>query len=528
MSGRQGVACGAPHPALAAGHLARAVLATAAGALVLAGCATPGAGRPGASHPGAAVAPSTSAPSTTTTTTTPAQALLPVRPIVWSPCGTGLQCGTVTVPLDYAQPLGPSIAVAVARHPAEDPAARIGSVVINPGGPGASGINDLYNELGALSGDVLARFDVVSFDPRGVGQSAPVNCGEGAAGSPAQLPDPTPTDAASQTALLDNDTTYAAACKTASGYELGWVGTVDTAMDLDRIRAAIGDAQLTFIGHSYGTLLGETYAELYPTHVRAMVLDGVIDPSISMVQMASDQAVGFENVLDDFFAWCASTGCSWRPAGDPTSALLALIATSRAHMLPGYGGRGAGPGEFYDALLDTLYARSSWPTLAGALAQAQAGNGAAILSLSDGYTAHGTPNLADANAAVNCLDHPSPSDPSAYPAMAAAAAAQAPVFGPLLIWGILGCGVWQEPATRLPHVITAAGTPPILVVGTTKDPATPYAWAQHVASMLAGGVLVTRVGEDHVAEFYSACVRAIVGAYLVAGTTPADGTTCSS
>jgi pimeloyl-ACP methyl ester carboxylesterase len=455
----------------------------------------------------------------------------PVVPVAWSPCANGLQCSSVVVPVDYARPDGPTLTIALARHPAGDPAARIGSLVINPGGPGGSGIDDLPNELAALDPEVLARFDIVSFDPRGVERSNPVNCGEtpGPSGAPTQLPDPTPTDPATQKALVDNDVAYAADCKKASGALLDYVGTVDAAMDLERIRVALGDPQLTYVGHSYGTLLGETYADLYPTHIRAMVLDSVIDPSLSMAEMVSDQAVGFETVLDDFLTWCqASASCGWHPVGDPKTALLGLIAAGRVQRLPGYGGRGAGPGEFYDALLNGLGAQSFWPSLGRALGQAQAGNGAAILALSDSYTTHGSTNLSDANAAVNCLDHPSPSDPAQYPALAAAAAARAPVFGPLLMWGILGCGVWEEPATRLQHDISAPGSPPILVVGTTKDPATPYGWAVHVAAMLQHGVLVTRDGEDHVAEFYSPCVRALVAAYVVAGTAPPSGITCTS
>ena len=470
--------------------------------------------------------PTTGAVSPTTATTVPAP--LPVQPVVWVPCADGLQCGSVTVPLDYAHPDGPTIAIAVARHPATDPSERLGSVVINPGGPGLSGIDDLPNELKILTPGLLARFDIVSFDPRGVERSSPVTCGEGSGGPPGELPDPTPTTPTARQELVANDMEFAAACKQASGSILPYVGTVDTAMDLDRIRAAIGDAQLTYIGHSYGTLLGETYAELYPTHIRAMVLDSVIDPSISMVQMVSDQAVGFEGVLDDFFTWCAGTSaCSWRPAGSAQDALLAMIAASRSERLPGSGGRTVGPGEYYDALLASLYSQSSWPALGSALADAQAGNGASLLALSDGYTTTGATNLADANTAITCLDHPAPGNPALYPSLVADSAQSAPVFGPLLTWGILGCGVWSAPATRLPQPISAPGSPPILVVGTTQDPATPYKWAVHVAAMLPHGALVTVDGENHVAYYYSACVRAIDESYLMNLTTPPAGTTCS-
>ncbi|HUO48669.1 MAG TPA: alpha/beta fold hydrolase, partial [Acidimicrobiales bacterium] len=230
-------------------------------ALAAAGCSVGTAASGGAR----ATPPTTTAPATTTTT----QAPLPVVPVAWSPCNGGLQCGTVAVPVNYADPTAGILHLAVARRPASDPAQRIGSIVINPGGPGASGIDDLPTELRVLTAGLLDRFDIVSFDPRGVGRSAPVSCEQGPTGTdnanpPAQLPDPTPTDAASAKALLDNDTTYAAACVKATGTSLDFVGTTDAAMDLDRIRAALGDAQLTYIGHSYGTLLGETYADLYP------------------------------------------------------------------------------------------------------------------------------------------------------------------------------------------------------------------------------------------------------------------------
>jgi pimeloyl-ACP methyl ester carboxylesterase len=306
------------------------------------------------------------------------------------------------------------------------------------------------------------------------------------------------------------------------------VGTVDAAQDLDRIRAALGDQKLTFMGHSYGTLLGAMYAEMYPDHVRAMVLDGAIDPALSTDQMVLDQAKGFESVLDDFFTWCATTSsCPWRPAGDPTSALLALIDDTAQKPLPGPDGSSAGPGNFYDALLDDLYSRSSWPSLGEALSQAQAGDGADLISLSTSYASGGSTNGADANNAINCLDHPVSRRPSTYPALAAAAGAEAPVFGPVLAWGLLQCAVWPVLPTRTPAPITAPGAPPILVVGTTGDPATPYQWAVSLAQQLQHGELVTWQGENHVAYFYSPCVRAIDQAYLVSGTLPPTGTVCT-
>jgi pimeloyl-ACP methyl ester carboxylesterase len=467
-----------------------------------------------------------------TTTTTPAP---PVTPVQWSPCGA-LQCGTVTAPLDYDEPDLGTIQIALARHPASDPAQRIGSLVINPGGPGGSGVNDLPNELGVLTPELLARFDIVSFDPRGVERSSPVLCSTGApaspspassASTPGPLADPVPSTPAAQLTLIANDQAYAAQCEAVSAKLLPFVGTVDTARDLDRIRQALGDAQLTFFGHSYGTLLGATYAEMFPTHVRAMVLDGAIDPAMSTQQMVDEQSEGFEGVLNDFFTWCASSGCPWRPTGDPATALLGLINQSRQKPISAGGGRVAGPGELYLAILSDLYARSSWPSLANALAEATAGNGAAAVALSTSYTTSGSTNAVDAETAIDCLDHPITRDLSSFPALAAQAGVGAPVFGPLLAWGEATCALWPVPPTRTPQATTAVGSPPILVVGATKDPATPYEWAQRLAAELSHGVLVTWQGENHVAYYYSACVRTIDQAYFVQGTLPAPGTVCS-
>ena len=223
--------------------------------------------------------------------------------MAWSPCNGDLQCGTLVVPLDYAQPDGPTIPIAVARHPAEDPAARIGSLVIDPGGPGLSGIDDMANELSALTPQLLDDFDIVMFDPRGVERSDPVTCGSdtGSASS-----DPVPATPSQQAVTIAGLKQFAAACEKASANVLPYVGSVDVARDMDRLRQALGDGGLTYMGQSYGTLLGLTYASLFPTHIRAMVLDSVIDPALTFNQITQGQAVGFEGALNAFFSWCAN------------------------------------------------------------------------------------------------------------------------------------------------------------------------------------------------------------------------------
>jgi len=498
---------------------------------MVSGACAPTAGRVGSPRVSAPGTTTSSSTTTSSTTTTTAVVEPPVTPMVWTPCGT-LQCGTVAVPLDYAQPQLGTIQIALAMHRATDPAARIGSLVIDPGGPGGSGVNDLPAELGVLTSALLARFDIVEFDPRGVQRSSPVVCSAGTSATtsstPGPFPDPVPSTTSAQLALLANDEEYANQCESLSGKLLPFVGTVDAARDLDRIRQALGDAQLTYFGHSYGTLLGATYAQMFPTKVRAMVLDGAIDPAMTTQQMVDEQSQGFESVLDDFLAWCTSSGCPWRPAGGAsTTALLALIAQSRSQALAAGAGPSAGPGAIYYAVLSALYARNYWPNLARALAQAAAGNGAGVLSMADSYVTGGSTNAVDAETSIDCLDHPVARGSGGIPALAAQAAVNAPFFGPLLAWGEAACAVWPVPATRTPEATTAVGSPPILVVGATKDPATPYVWAQRLAAELQHGELVTWQGENHVAYYYSGCVRALDQAYFVAGTLPAPGTVCS-
>jgi pimeloyl-ACP methyl ester carboxylesterase len=492
------------------------------------GCATsPGARSAGASrHRHAA----TTAAPTTTTTTTLNVTQPPITPIAWTPCNGDLQCGNLVVPLNYADPLdGQTISLSVVRHPAQLPADRIGSLVINPGGPGVSGVDDMANELSSLTAGLLDDFDIVSFDPRGVGRSDPVTCGETPGSPPTTLPNPVPTTAGEQAATIASFRQFASSCQKASGTVLPYVGTVDAARDLERLRIALGDSGLSYMGQSYGSLLGLTYASMFPTHVRAMVLDSVIDPALTFNQMTQGQAVGFESSLQSFFSWCAGTSaCAWRTGANPTDTLLGLIASNTASPVPAGNGRSAGGGELYDALLEGLYARSVWPELGDALAADAAGNGAQVVAMSDHYNENGSSNGNDAAVAIDCLDHPVSHDLGAYGYLADVYKASAPVFGPLLAWGEASCAVWPAPPTRPVGRVTASGSPPILVVGTTGDPATPYGWAVNVAHALSHGVLLTRDGVDHVAYFYSACVRTAIETYFVSGATPPAGTTCSS
>ncbi|MBV8950900.1 MAG: alpha/beta fold hydrolase [Actinobacteria bacterium] len=462
-------------------------------------------------------------PSSTSTSTT----LAPPAPLVWTRCG-GFECATLTVPLDYAQPHGATVGIALIRSRATDPAHRIGSLVVNPGGPGESGIALIGRDVSLMPAGVRQRFDIVEFDPRGVGRSGAISCTTGGAAAETGLgPDPAPSTPAAVSAVVQSNTAYAQACAHAAGALLAHVGSVDVARDLDQLRRALGDQGLTYLGLSYGTLLGATYADLFPTHVRALALDGAIDPALPMNQLQVDQARSFEDALDAFFAACVP-GCGWRPNGDPATALNALFDRLRAHPLPAGGGEQAGPAELYSALLSRLYTPTRRASLASALAAAERGDGSAIRSLADTYDgrAPGATINADASNAVNCLDHPVPRDIGQLEAEANAARARAPVFGPILVWGGVVCAVWPVPATRAVHPVHAHGAPPIVVVGTTGDPATPYSWAAALASELDQGVLLTRRGDSHVAFFSSSCVRAALETYFVDRAPPPPGTSC--
>jgi pimeloyl-ACP methyl ester carboxylesterase len=315
-----------------------------------------------------------------------------------------------------------------------------------------------------------------------------------------------------------------------SGPLLAYLGTDNVARDMDQLRQALGDPKLTYMGFSYGTFIGATYAELFPNNVRAMVLDGAIDPAQDAISTNIAQAAAFNQELNAFFADCAADStCVWKPTGDLRLAFDTLMSQIRAHPLP-VGTRSVGPGEAFLGVADGLYDRQSWPDLAAALSRAGQGDGSVLLEFSDLYTKrrpNGTyDNVLEANEAVTCADNAWPTDPNAVRQYGAQAAAQAPEFGvPDLYSGIV-CSLWPVRPARAPHPVTAPGSPAIVVVGSTGDPATPYPAAQALAKELSKGVLVTRVGDGHTGYPFSTCVKAKVDAYLLNLAVPPSGTTC--
>lgn len=452
--------------------------------------------------------------------------------LAWTDCGDGFECAKLAVPLDHGKPGGERIKIGVIRLPATGD--RIGSILLNPGGPGASGIGYARSARSVLSEEVRARFDVVGFDPRGVGESSPVRCL-----SPRELDayiglDTSPDSTAEITALEEGARRFAAGCQARSGKLLAHVGTADAARDMDLLRAALGDERLTYLGKSYGTQLGAVYADLFPDRVRALVLDGAVDPSLPPLELNATQARGFEVALDAFLENCfTAAGCPFH--GSVKSArdeITSLLRRADQRPLTGRTGDGRQVSEAWAVfgLVTPLYDRRSWPVLRQALGKALEGEGTTLLRLADlliDRHQDGTySNQTEANMAVNCVDGDFPQTSSAFAAAARESAAEAPLFAPYLMWGSLPCAYWPVKGGT-PEKIDAPGAAPIMVVGTERDPATPYAWAKALATQLSSGVLVDFDGDGHTAyRTGSTCVDRLVDDYLIDLKAPENGTRC--
>ncbi|MDQ1124904.1 alpha/beta hydrolase [Microbacterium trichothecenolyticum] len=451
--------------------------------------------------------------------------------LTWEPCGAGFDCTSVTAPRDYADPSAGDLRLAVIRHRATS-GAPLGSLLTNPGGPGVSGVDTVRDSLSLVADDKLtSSYDIIGFDPRGVGQSSPVTCFD-AAGMDAYLYDIPPGERGSEertAALEKRQADFAKACQDNSDGILPYVSTENAARDMDVLRAVLGDPKLNYLGFSYGSLLGTTYADLFPERVGRMVLDGGIDPSLPAEASGVAQAVGFENALRAFMADCLTTSeCAFSGSVDDAMAdLSSMLKRADARPLTAGDGRRLGADSLMTAIIAALYSDQSWPYLRTALAGVQNGDPTVAFQLADFYNGRVdgayTDNTMEALRAYNCIDYPAQGDDDS---LLAQLEQQAPIVAPYWV-GPDPCDVWSAPATGAPHVITAPGSPPIVVLGTTGDPATPYTEAQSLAEQLSQGVLVTYVGEGHLAyNKGNVCVNDAVDDYLIDGTVPTDGLRC--
>ncbi|WP_231978620.1 alpha/beta hydrolase [Streptomyces sp. TLI_053] len=546
------------------GTAAAVALVTAAG-LLASGCSAGGAGTPDASRSptaaSSASSPSSSgaAPAGLSGPAGGASAVTPLEPLPaavppalapyyaqrlsWTPCDDGYECTTFRVPLDYDRPDGGDLTLAAVRAPAVPagaggaaaPGERLGSLLLNPGGPGGSAVEYVEGVAPTYDAGVRARYDLVGLDPRGVGRSSPVTCLDGERMDAYTAADITPDDQAEIDALVAAAKEFAEGCRQRSGDRLGHLSTVEAARDTDVLRALLGDERLHYVGKSYGTFLGATYAGLFPGRTGRMVLDGAMDPSLDSLTGNRTQAGGFETAWTAFARDCAARedcplGRTEQQTGERLAALFAAV--DEHPLTTTDGARRLSEAQATTGVVQAMYADFLWPRLRTALADAVAGDGTGLLKLSDAYygrEADGSyPNLMFANMAVNCLDLPAP---FAGPDDAARAVPDfertSPRFGRDMAWMALTCTYWPVRPTGAPHTVRAAGAAPIVVVGTTRDPATPYAWAQALAGQLESGRLLTYDGDGHTAYGrHDACLDGAVNRFLLGGEPPENGKTC--
>ena len=453
-------------------------------------------------------------------------------PLRWRECArsSDAQCARLTVPLDDTNPDDHrTIHLNLARVQARDPERRVGSLLVNPGGPGVPGSGFAPEIAGALPEEIQDRFDIVGWDPRGTGQSG-IGCNDELDSLYAL--DWDPDTAVERHALEAANRAYVDSCVRAAGDLLPFVSSDRTARDMDRIRAALGEDQLTYLGFSYGTYLGAQYAAQFPQRVRALVLDGAVDPALDATAAQVGQAVGFEHSLDLFFEHCAATrSCAFHGGDAPAAAYDRLRARVDDDPIDTADGRGLNGTLFDIGVAQLLYeGEDSWSTLADALAAAEDGDGSDLIAYADLYTGRDDDGRYDdvqgSFIAIGCADGPPMGDVAAVRAIEARAATVAPRLGRSIVNNSLACAFWPVQAPP-PAPLAAPESAPILVLGTRNDPATPLAWARGLAQELGSATLVTVGGARHTAfASGNGCVDRVVERYLVGLDVPRNGKRC--
>jgi pimeloyl-ACP methyl ester carboxylesterase len=458
----------------------------------------------------------------------------------------GISCARLTLPMDYAHPDGTTISIGVLRKPATGD--KQGSVLFNPGGPGASGMSIVATIAEYKADPTLNQsFDLVGFDPRGVGSSEPhIACQsdqqrdkDRAENWPGYMP--TSTDA-EVTAANDASKAFAQACVDTIGKQgvdgkafLAQLGTTNVAKDLDVLRGVLGDPQLTYVGWSYGTSIGTQYAEQFPGNVRAMILDGAVNPNLDPATDSIDQSQAFQKAFDTFAAWCAQkAGCPWNDAGTATETFQHLARPLMDHPLALADGRVL---SFLDAVTgvsDALYSDYSWPDLLTALKDFAAGDGKALMALADDYNGRDPAGhyseLLEAFTAIRCMDNDRITDKDAVLALNRKLTEVSPFQdnGQPVAAVFDTCAFWPVPPTMKPHVPDPKGLAPVLVISTTGDPATPYQDGVELAGYLHGALLTVH-GTRHTGFMLSGlrCVDTIGNDYLIDLKVPDEGASCS-
>ncbi|MEV0275375.1 alpha/beta hydrolase [Streptomyces sp. NPDC050610] len=443
--------------------------------------------------------------------------------------GDSWECATLHAPLDYGRPKGDTIGIALIRAKATDPDHRIGSLFFNFGGPGGSGISTLP----AFAEDyqnLRTRYDLVSFDPRGVGRSDGVKCLGDKDLDSYYAADSTPDDAAERRALLDRVKKYAAACEKNSGKVLAHVGTSNAARDMDLMREALGDAKLHYFGISYGTELGGVYAHLFPKKVGRALLDGVVDPTNDPVRSALGQAKGFQLALGNYLRACAGS----RDNCPTERQIQRLLDRLDKRPAPAADGRKLTQSLASGGIAQSLYSKDFWDYLTEGVEDAENGDGKILLALGDSMNGRDKDgaysSLQSSLTAVTCADFKQRYTADDIAGKVGEFRRASPVFGDFMAWSLTQCTGWPVSGEWDTPEVSAKGAAPMLVVGNTGDPATPYEGARRMARELGKGVGVelTYKGEGHGAyNSGNACVKRAVDAYLLDGTVPKDGKVCS-
>ncbi len=503
---------------------------------LLGGCSPADDGRgsgPSASSPSSSSGPS-SGPATASAGAAPSPRLARFyeQDLTWHDCSGGFECTRLTVPVDYARPEAGTLRMAVNRLPSAGE--HRGSLLVNPGGPGVSGLQYARSARSAVSAAVREHHDVVGFDPRGVGATRPIDCLTDRELDAFLAQDGTPDSPAEEAALQRQGELLGDGCVRDDAALVPHMGTRDVARDMDVLRAALGDDRLSYLGKSYGTYLGAVYADLFPSRVGRLVLDGPVDPAATNLDNARSQATGFQRALDSFLDDCLRrSSCPFDGTrADAEAELQRMLDATDTRPLSGIGRRETTQALATYGVAVALYDEGYWQFLRQALGRALRGDGESLLLLADLYNDRGpggryTSNTSEAIYAVNCLDRPESSDLATMRADAEEVAKVSPVFGGFIVWSNLPCRTWPAPAEGAPAPLAAEGAAPIVVVGTTRDPATPYESAQALAEQLDSGHLLTYEGDGHTAyRRGSDCLDAAVDAYLLDGTVPADGARC--
>ncbi len=458
--------------------------------------------------------------------------------LTWSDCGKKLLCASISVPLDWKKPSSKqAIKIQAVIHEAANPDAS-DFLFTNPGGPGASGYDFVHDSISQVATSrLIDKYNIVGFDPRGVDRSAAVTClnmsdTEKFLYSDSGYAYGSPNDLAASKKMVSK---FVNSCKDQTGLELKYLDTVSAARDLDILRATLGSPKLNYLGFSYGTFLGNTYAALYPQKVGRMVLDGAEDPTLSTNQKNINQLKGFDLELRSYLADCLSqTGCPFKGSVNASlKRIQKLLRSIETHPLPTKSGRELTIAASTTGILLSLYSNTFWSMLSTGFTEAFAGKGDTLLKLADIYNDRSSAgdfltNGLEAFYAISCLDEPVDGSAAAMAKQNSLVLAASPTLGRYWQYGALVCSMWPYPPVKGPASYAAKGSPTILVVGTTKDPATPYSQAVRLAhNILANGFLVTYNGDGHTAYGRgSTCVNNTVDNFLVDGTVPGKDPNC--